>query len=834
MSVMWGRGPGVLLSGIFITWLFSQMTESVIISLQPKDNINILIKQDGKTPPSPPCYICSPLNNCKLTTLNIRPGTSVTYNFNCPTPEKYYVMEINKTIDCNSGICPFGNVDLQPPGLSGLNRTFHWSVTTGKNIGLELNFSTPFLRQIKSSSKCPDLVTFQIGTTVGASHTNIGTFCRNGTVSRIKVQGSGVVALHIPWNATFTQSGFSIANRSSIKRLCIIESTFQSESNAFFASANYPFGFPADELMSWQFILPPNHRASIQFLNYSTPNCDRKEERVEYYIPNHYNNPDVMKLSYRQPSNIDGNFNMSLQNCDLDEVNPGALTLHFKVIVQSTSTEGSVIYNIDLRKHDGLFVNIKRKPAFSRQFVPLCLICKTATDCEPELNLTGGKYYRISFLCKKVDDFIITAEKELACWNLRNCSIKNSPLEVPSTLLSLPMRLDKITWYLKASDYISAEISSSSLNLQQHVTEQPCNANTSSFHYDIISSDSKNHFNVGTFCPNGSIKTIQLRDNVTIILKPQTIRNAGLLNPDLYVSFVPSIREECIFTVTPKADTKVYLQTPNWEKGVPDYVTVSWSISVPDKQYANLTFAKDKMGIVCEMGRAYINIKEKMERGVDIATREDVPLPGPKQLYNPFWVNISNCKPKSTYNKLQIQFTLTFMQSNSGLIVTVIAACAAVVAISFIIGVTICCVKKKKKEKPTPMGIYNTRVPTETPSRKNIFRKARKNNESHVYAVIDDTMVYGHLLNDTNGISSPDVDVYRPFEGHIGDAPPVPPITFSNGSKKDENWEDPLALSMRENEIYTINERIAKEPVENEDTSLIIDERNGIVTVPST
>ena len=37
------------------------------------------------------------------------------------------------------------------------------------------------------------------------------------------------------------------------------------------------------------------------------------------------------------------------------------------------------------------------------------------------------------------------------------------------------------------------------------------------------------------------------------------------------------------------------------------------------------------------------------------------------------------------------------------------------------------------------------------PMQRKKFQKGRKDNDSHVYAVIDDTMVYGHLLQDASG-----------------------------------------------------------------------------------
>lgn len=123
-------------------------------------------------------------------------------------------------LDCVSGPCPFGDVHLYPPGLPRLNRTFIWDVKASTKAGLELKFATPWLRQIQPGESCPDLVSYNINSCIDTATVNIGTFCRNGSVSRVKLLGGVVMSLHLPWNSALTTSGFSIANRSSIKRKC--------------------------------------------------------------------------------------------------------------------------------------------------------------------------------------------------------------------------------------------------------------------------------------------------------------------------------------------------------------------------------------------------------------------------------------------------------------------------------------------------------------------------------------------------------------------------------------------------------------------------------------
>ncbi|KAM9575216.1 CUB domain-containing protein 1 isoform 1-T1 [Guaruba guarouba] len=792
---------------------------SFTISLRAVDNVTVTIKPRPSVPPS--CRIH--VKNVARSELRIKPGNSTTFGFTCRAPEKYFSMEIEKKIDCVSGPCPFGDVHLYPPGLPRLNRTFIWDVKASTKAGLELKF-TPWLKQIEPGGTCPDSLSYNINSCIDKATVNIGTFCRNGSVSRVKLLGGVIMALHLPWDSPLNTSGFNIANRASIKRLCIIESILKEESSITLMSPNYPLGFPEDELMTWQFVVPSNMRASVFFHNYSLSNCERKEERVEYYIPGSPSNPEVFKLSDSQPANIAGSFNLSLQGCDQDAQNPGILRLLFQVVVQHPQVDENVTHLVDLSKEWNMTVTIHfegwpiRTPLMSE---PICLICKDPRNCDRALTLVSGAIYKISFLCKDLSRLRITAEKRISCVDLRWCQRKIYSLSVPNAITQLPIRLHKFIWKLLAPDLINIEITSPSLKLQQHVPEQRCNT---SYSYSIVSATPETELNVGVFCPGGSIEKIQMRNNITISLKTF---GKGFLNEsshqDLKMSFVPHIKDECTFTVSPDPKAKVYLQTPNWPYGLPPYVSISWYILVPSKQVARLGFSKDRMGIVCETGRAYVNLKEETPGAEETVRREDELLPQPRNMYHNFWVNVSNCKPvERTQLTLQFQVTSADKQIDLGVIFAVVAGAGVLTAI----GLTVCCVKKKKKKSQDPMvGVYNPNVNTQMPGKQGLFTKGRKNNESHVYAVIDDAMVYGHLLKESNGSVSPEVDVYRPFDGPMGSLPPSPPpFSFRKDIKCSSNTEDPLPLTDMDHDTYTFAHQKSGQSEDNGDAN---EEKNG-------
>lgn len=110
--------------------------------------------------------------------------------------------------------------------------------------------------------------------------------------------------------------------------------------------------------------------------------------------------------------------------------------------------------------------------------------------------------------------------------------------------------------------------------------------------------------------------------------------------------------------MTPDTKTKVYLRTPNWDHGLPALSSMSWNISVPSGQEACLTFSKERTGVVCQSGRAFMIIQEQRTRAEEIFSLEDDRLPKPSFHRHSFWVNISNCSPASG-KQLDLLFWVT-------------------------------------------------------------------------------------------------------------------------------------------------------------------------------
>lgn len=149
--------------------------------------------------------------------------------------------------------------------------------------------------------------------------------------------------------------------------------------------------------------------------------------------------------------------------------------------------------------------------------------------------------------------------------------------------------------------------------------------------------------------------------------------------------FIFFATDECTFTVSPDPKAKIYLQSPNLPYGLPPYVSISWYVIVPSKQVARLGFSKDRMGIACETGRAYVNIKEQTPGAEEIVRREDELLPEPRNMHHNFWVNISNCKPVDSM-QLTVQFWVTLAEKQIGEFWEFVVACFMLVSFLSIVG----------------------------------------------------------------------------------------------------------------------------------------------------
>lgn len=100
-------------------------------------------------------------------------------------------------------------------------------------------------------------------------------------------------------------------------------------------SPNYPVSFPDDDVMEWYFQLPSKHRAAVQVLRLTEPVCVKKSTALEYQ--SRARAAVVVRPTAPQPEQRQGNFSLTLRNCEMDKKRSASPGLSLGLLVSSSS-----------------------------------------------------------------------------------------------------------------------------------------------------------------------------------------------------------------------------------------------------------------------------------------------------------------------------------------------------------------------------------------------------------------------------------------------------------------------------------------------------------------
>ncbi|MBN3274712.1 CDCP1 protein, partial [Polyodon spathula] len=735
--------------------------------LSTGENTTITIRSSFPKANCSVCVLKDKQSSCS-SELRLQPRENRTYSFSCPDPHKFFSIEITKSTVCISNFYSTEVKELLTLTFPKFNNTLIWDIGFSEHKALVLDFLGLGLRQIKPSESCPDHLTYSIHTYLTADIQSIGTFCRRGPVSKIRVDKGVRVSLQVSGKEKVDEPGFSMAVGPPIKKCCIIEVNLLLGSSVNLLSPNYPLSFSDDDIMSWVFTVPDNNKADVLFLNYTQPTCSKKRVSVEYALPGSQFTKRK-SLTNPQPSSISGNFTMQLENCEMVRSNPGRLSLEFRVEVFNESHQNH--FWIDLQKEKGINVTIKQK-----KVNPNCQFCDGAA-CQPEITLQSGKKTRIMFKDCNLEELGMVVTKDIGCYNWEKCPVKEMPVKVPSSLAKLPVPLESLTWQLRAPAESTIVLNPGEAKLKHLLPGETC---MEGFYYRLVEEDESE---LGRFCPQGSIEKVQIHSNIFVALMATDRGNySKILEPFFTVSIEKEITESYIFTVSPELGVMSYLVTPNWPEGMAPLSSVSWKVSVPSGHMVQVSFLNTTQP-QCRQSHTSISIKEQSSVEEKFSRREDELLPDHQTMMEDFWLNMSNCKPEATKMtfKVMCRVTLIKKQDDLPMKIAIGTVSALLVIVAFIVIIS-CVMKKKKKNKPET-SIYNPNVNTFFPGHP-LFSKGRRDNDSHIYTTIDETVMYGPLLSRPGLRTLPEVDVYRPFEGPVGDRPPTPPPFFNLGKSK--------------------------------------------------
>ncbi|XP_061113959.1 CUB domain-containing protein 1-like [Conger conger] len=717
------------------------------------------------------CTVCvNSKKPCLMKTISVTDISSVTFD-KCPHPQQVFTVEIYQKIGCDELSCSADIVHAETSHLTNLNRTFIWDLVPERPKSFQLTFTGTGMRQILPTETCPDQHTYTVMANQSTGIAAIGTFCRHGTITSILALSQSRLVLEVPGGQRLDSVRFQVSVGPEIKTLALVKVTLPSGPSATkYFSPNYPRSFPDDDLMTWEIHVPPEHNFTVQFLKYTEPQCVKKEVVVEYHKTDNMSMMFTGKsLSSPQPANRQGNFSLSLRNCEMERKSSAGLTLNFQVSVARSIKQVSCA--VDLRKEERVQLLIEKKDHKSD-----CQMKKNSV-LQDTITVASGSLDSLFFKDCLSDDLMLTINKTIDCqW--KECSVV--PLSVPD-LRCLPTPLRKISWHLLAPEDGTVELVHRG-NLQQLLPGQPCNAN---FRLRV---DEGNTVTVGSYCPKGPIQKIQVRANVSVTATASAKDDLRRTSESfLNVSFRKDISDRYIFTVVPEKDVPVLLATPSWPDGMSDHSTISWIVTVPPDYQANLVFLHVSQP-KCRNRHTIIKVQTLGSREEMFSRREDEQSEDELSIPETFYLNMSNCEPELGAFSVLSQITL---EENTGPILGIaLGTIAGLLLLLLLILIVVWVIRKKKRQETHKTSIYNPNGANFPPGHR-MFPKSREDNESHVYASIEDTMVYGHLLKESDYPTSdsdleikPEVDTYRGFTGPT-EAPP-PPLPHSHRQKLPE------------------------------------------------
>uniref|UniRef100_A0A8C1T056 CUB domain containing protein 1 n=1 Tax=Cyprinus carpio TaxID=7962 RepID=A0A8C1T056_CYPCA len=687
-------------------------------------------------------------------------------SLNYPFDTNHLLNPLNLYTDCTTTGCSSIAVHPDSTRFLEFSRTFTWDLKVQSGKMFQLDFPSPGMRQIKPSESCPDKHTYIITTYQRVGLTNIGSFCRNGTISRIQVLYKGRVTLEVPKGTDLNPSDIKVSMGPAATG--VVEMDVKLPRGAFsvdFFTPDYLTGYYDEQKMKWNFAVKPMHNFTVRFQHYIPPECQKKTVMCDYALGD--KTSFTVAPTETQPANKQGDFSLTLTNCDTKKVaNVSGLSLNFNVEVFRSGTP--YLCTVDLRNEEGLSLQIENKNRES--------YCEMSLNSvmQEKIVVPAGTKADLSFFDCPVQDLQLTATKVIDCPSVSARDATGPSLTIPTLDLNLPVPLHQFTWLLRLRDQSTVDLMPpKGSSLHQSVPDKQCNERVS-----LLISETEGS-SIGQFCSaaEGTIQKIQIKGNVSITVTPNNIKDLSQeKGPFLNFGISPEITENVIYTVSPLISGPMYLATPNWPDGMNPSSSASWIITIPQEYKAELLFSnvsKPK----CDSGHTEVSIGPLDSQGQTQSWREDQSFTGPVVQQQSFYLNMSNCEPKSDRFAVLSKISL---QKEIKKFLSIILAIVGALLLLVIIAVIVVCVIRKRKNKPNNnrSSIFMPRGKPVLPGNAS-FPKTRADNESHVYASIDDPTMYGHLV-DKNQPAEVDsgawsnghqVDAYCPFQGPMDSVP---------------------------------------------------------------
>ncbi|KAM9838797.1 CUB domain-containing protein 1 isoform 2-T2 [Aulostomus maculatus] len=710
----------------------------------PDPNTRFIFKRQTSEPDCSVCWDQPPDQKCDPEYLTVQELRNISVEFSCSRPQDVFSVEINKEVDCIS--CTGDIIQAESSLFSDFNRSFTWDVKTASTKALTLDFPEPGMRQIPHGETCPDAHTYIFIIYLRLGLTTIGRFCKGGTVTNVQMRYRGRMALEVSGDRKLDAVAVKLSAGPETTMVATVKVSLpRGVSNTVFFTANYPGDFPDRQQMQWDFSVPGMHNYTMHFGSLRSPECLNSEVVVEY---NKDKKGAKLSLTDPQPEHQQGNFRMVLMNCETNRTLPG-LALNFTVSVMRSGHP--VLCTVDLTKHQRLSLQLEKVGSD-----PYCEM-SFKSQVENKINVAPGSKEVLSFLDCPKEDVRLTASELWACQNAASCT--PTLLTVPKLPPCLPVPLHSFTWHFSIPQDSTIDLVSPSGGLRQSLPGQECNGSVS---LHVAQGDG---FSVGDFCSNGIIQKVQVHANMSVTA---TARNfTKTKGPFLNATFSQEIPETIIYRVSPRMSSPTMLATPNWPNGMKPSSTVSWIVTLPSQYQAHMQFNVSQPK--CQVKHTAIKVQMLGFEEELMSRREDEQVEDKLLVPQSFYLNMSNCVPEDKHFGA---LTKIVLQKKSNLLAILLGIAGVLLLLLIVLAVVCFITRKKKKERMNKeSSIYIGKGNIFRPGDMH-FSKTRSENDSHVYASIDETMVYGHLLGNSSYADSMQdhfngmqVDSYNTFTG---------------------------------------------------------------------
>ncbi|XP_035983508.1 CUB domain-containing protein 1 [Fundulus heteroclitus] len=648
--------------------------------------------------------------------LTLSSTTTVTLEFDCLRTQDAFTMEIVRNIACTSKSC--GRItqsDISSSDLLDFHRIFTWKIKAYPQKSFQINFAEKGLSQIAPTDSCNDKHTY----TLRAADVLLGKYCSSGPISNAQIMNQGSFSLDLPAGQRLRPGRFDVFVVEEIPIIANISVTLLKESSSTLMSPNYPRSFPDNDVMEWYFQVPNEHKAAIKLLNLTLPTCLKKKIALEYSSRGKPQ-AQVVRLDQIQPEQNEGSFSLRLRNCEMDTTRSGSagLSMKFKV----SAYQGVQILTVKPEKNTTIYINNTKASS--------CKVCNykevpgniPKQQCHSNLTLINNNPGTIEFDCSRSqDEFTVEIVHNIECTSNLCAQIIQSDGGFPD-FLNFSRRF---TWKIKAYPQKSFQINFAEKGLSQIAPTDSCNDKHT---YTLRAADVL----LGKYCSSGPISNAQILNQGSFSLdlpagqKPKPHQ--------FHVSVGEKINTIANISVTLlKGSMSSTLMLPIYRDNVPNG-GMEWYFQVPDKHNATIKFLNH---ILPNCSDKQMELEYTGSKGTTQVGRLDDLQPIQNQ--GSFTLRLRNCK-----------VVRTRASTNQGAkLKPILGAVAALFLISIIVLLVVCFVIKKKRKGQSPA------VAAENPDR-NVPKEPNNhpedcNDRNHVYATIDDSLVYSHLLNKLKG-----------------------------------------------------------------------------------